>query len=67
MLQHSKWKPNTVWEGCRVYDESKEPRFVLPKFLVRGVHMISTFESNSVGRAYLNDLIDYDMFLRAGN
>ena len=45
----------------------KEPQFIMPQYLVRGAHMISVFEANTVGRVYLNDLIDNDMFLRAGN
>jgi hypothetical protein len=67
MLHPSKWKPRTIWDGCRIYDEMKEPQFIMPQYLVRGAHMISVFEANTVGRVYLNDLIDNDMFLRAGN
>ncbi|KAJ7143960.1 hypothetical protein C8R44DRAFT_915780, partial [Mycena epipterygia] len=36
MLKPSSWKPNTFWDGCRVYEESKETRFMLMKYLVRG-------------------------------
>jgi len=68
MLPLSKWKPKTKWEGCRIDDELKEPRFIMAKYLLHGAHMISAFgASESPLKFYLNDTIDSDMFLRAGN
>ena len=62
----SSWKPKTNIEGCHVLEESMEPRFVMLKYLIRGAHMIPVFETKD-GRFMLNDLIDSDIFLRAGN
>lgn len=67
MLKDSTWKPNTKWAGCRIYEEMKEPRFVLVRDILRGAHMIPTFTTNKKGLSYLNDHVDADMFLRAGN
>ncbi|KAF8582421.1 hypothetical protein K439DRAFT_156885 [Ramaria rubella] len=62
IFQLSNWSPVTKWEGCRVLEE-KNYRFVMLKYLLRGCHMIPTFEKK-VGRYYLNDLVDGDAFLR---
>ncbi|KAJ7892469.1 hypothetical protein B0H14DRAFT_2335315 [Mycena olivaceomarginata] len=67
MLKPSKWVPKTKWAGCRVYDEEKALGFVMAKYLIRGAHMIPVFEASKPSLTFLNDLIDGDMFLRAGN
>ncbi|KAJ7201091.1 hypothetical protein GGX14DRAFT_659051 [Mycena pura] len=67
MLKPSKWVPKTKWAGVRVYDESKSLNFVMVKYLIRGAHMIPVFDANKPSSTFLNDLIDGDMFLRAGN
>ncbi|KIJ56113.1 hypothetical protein M422DRAFT_150851, partial [Sphaerobolus stellatus SS14] len=61
-LRPSSWKPKTKWEGCKVFEE-KEYDFFFVKYLIRGCHMIPTFEK-SRKVFYLNDLIDGDAFLR---
>jgi len=55
-----------MWDGCKVYDEIKDPKFILVESLVHGALMVPTFDGPS-GKFYFNDLVDYDMFLRAGN
>jgi len=68
MLLLSKWKPKTKWEGCRVHHELKKPHFVMVKYLLHGAHMISAFGAlESQPKFYLNNTIDADMFLQAGN
>ncbi|KAJ7766860.1 hypothetical protein B0H16DRAFT_1661404 [Mycena metata] len=67
MLKPSKWTPKTKWSNCRVYDEEKSFNFILAKVLIRSAHMIPVFDAKKVSLTYLNDLIDGDMFLRAGN
>ncbi|KAJ7923822.1 hypothetical protein B0H13DRAFT_1463328, partial [Mycena leptocephala] len=67
MLKKSNWTPKTKWAGCRVYDEKKSLDLVLVKYLIRGAHMIPVSDANKPSLAYLNDLIDGDMFVRAGN
>ncbi|KAG1829953.1 hypothetical protein EV424DRAFT_1583845 [Suillus variegatus] len=60
------WKPKTVWEGMRVFERAQKCDLVMMRYLVRGVHMVKVFGTKD-GREYLNDTIDGDMFLRAGN
>ncbi|KAJ7793347.1 hypothetical protein B0H14DRAFT_2224160, partial [Mycena olivaceomarginata] len=62
MLKPSKWVPKTKWAGCRVYDEEKALGFVMAKLLDSGA-----YDPPSHPLTFLNDLIDGDMFLRAGN
>jgi len=66
VFRPSSWKPFTVWDGCQVYDEVKELKFILVESLVRGALMVPTFDGPS-GKFYFDDVVDYDMFLRAGN
>ncbi|KAJ7651825.1 hypothetical protein B0H17DRAFT_1269904 [Mycena rosella] len=67
MLKPSSWKPNTVWEGCRVYEEPKETQFLFIKYLIRGAYMCTVYASKKENLHYLVDTVDYDLFLRAGN
>ncbi|KIJ31220.1 hypothetical protein M422DRAFT_267173 [Sphaerobolus stellatus SS14] len=61
-FQTSSWKPKTRWDGCRIFEE-KHSDFVFIKYLIRGCHMVPTFEKS--GKVYyLNDLVDGDAFLR---
>ncbi|KAG1841456.1 hypothetical protein C8R48DRAFT_751177 [Suillus tomentosus] len=52
--KQTSWKPKTVWEGMHVFEQAQ-------KF-----HMVKVFGMKD-GHEYLNDTIDGDMFLRAGN
>ncbi|KAJ7876927.1 hypothetical protein B0H14DRAFT_2568036 [Mycena olivaceomarginata] len=67
MLKPSKWMPKTKWAGFRVYNESKTLDFVMMEYLIRGAHMIPVFDANKSDSTFLNNLIDGDMFIRAGN
>lgn len=69
LLERSNWKPVTKWDGCRVYEEPRKYTFILPQYLIRGVHMVPAFDGpkDHKSRVYLNDLTDGDIFLRAGN
>jgi len=64
-FKYSSWHPNTSIEGRHIL-EAREPQFVMLKYMIRGAHIIPIF-STRAGRFVLNDLIDSDMFLRAGN
>lgn len=66
LFKSSSWKPKTNIDGCQVLEEVNEPQFVMLKYLIRGAHMIPVFDTKD-GRFMLNDLIDSDMFLHAGN
>jgi hypothetical protein len=67
MSKHSSWKPNTLWDGCRVYNELKESQLVFMKYFIRGAYMSPVFASGKQNVTYLADTSAYDMFLRAGN
>ncbi|KAJ7768112.1 hypothetical protein DFH07DRAFT_1008731 [Mycena maculata] len=66
-LKPSPWRPNTVWDNCRVYEEPRETRLLLVKYLIRGAYMSPASDSGKDNLTYLVDTVDYDMFLRAGN
>ncbi|KAJ7217054.1 hypothetical protein GGX14DRAFT_358335 [Mycena pura] len=67
LFRPSTWKPNTVWENCRVLEDGKTV-FMLPKYFIRGAHLINAFGSRKPDATfYLNDVVDSDWFLRAGN
>lgn len=64
----SKWRPNTVWDGCEVYREPKELSFLLVKHVLRGAVMVPAWYSTAAKDLhYIWDLVDADMFLRLGN
>ncbi|KAG1789217.1 hypothetical protein EV424DRAFT_1394576 [Suillus variegatus] len=64
--KRTSWKPKTMWEGMRVFERAQKCDLVMMRYLVRGVHMVKAFGTKD-GREYLNDTIDGDMLLRAGN
>ena len=50
-----------------LFHKIKEPKFVLVESLVHGALIVlPTFDGEN-GKFYFNDLVDYDMFLCAGN
>ncbi|KAJ7754717.1 hypothetical protein B0H14DRAFT_2404958, partial [Mycena olivaceomarginata] len=67
MLKPSSWKPNTVWDGCRVYEEPRETKFIFMKYLICRAYLCPVFDSKKDDLHYMLDTADYDMFLRTGN
>ncbi|KAK7041128.1 hypothetical protein R3P38DRAFT_2512305, partial [Favolaschia claudopus] len=67
MLKPSTWKPNTMWDGCLVYEEPQKTDFIFMKYFIRGAYMCPAFGSNKDNLYYLIDTADYDMYLRLGN
>ncbi|KZT29211.1 hypothetical protein NEOLEDRAFT_1086238 [Neolentinus lepideus HHB14362 ss-1] len=65
MFTRSAWKPKTVWDGCRVYEELHEPTFVLMDYIVRGALLTPVFDQPKKSLHYLVDTVDADIFLRA--
>ena|ERR1700761_5982692 len=67
LFKLSRWSPNTVWENCWVLEDGRT-MFVLPRYFIRGAHHINTFGcAKEASMFYLNDVIDSDWFIRAGN
>ncbi|KAJ7203003.1 hypothetical protein GGX14DRAFT_570267 [Mycena pura] len=69
VFKQARWKPKTVWENCRVLEDGRT-MLMLPKyiFFIRGAHLINAFGSKKEDTTfYLNDVVDADWFLRAGN
>ncbi|KZV95472.1 hypothetical protein EXIGLDRAFT_820424 [Exidia glandulosa HHB12029] len=60
----SRWKPNTIWEDCSVYDEQTSLSFVPLADVYRGAIMCPAFGSDRPQTYYLMDDVDCDMFLR---
>lgn len=62
-FSHSKWKPRTMWDGCRVLDEDSETTLVQMDYLIRGALVCPV--SEQAGKAhYFIDSVDPDIFLR---
>ncbi|KAJ7743894.1 hypothetical protein B0H14DRAFT_3607170 [Mycena olivaceomarginata] len=67
LFKKSTWRPKTLWKNCRIYEDARTI-IILPRYFVRGVHMINCFGSSKEGRTfYLDDVADSDWVLRAGN
>jgi hypothetical protein len=62
-----RWKPNTVWNGCKVLEEDKSSSFLLMDEVVRGALLAPAFGSENRLLYYFIDTVDSDMYLRAGN
>jgi len=66
-MSHAKWKPNTIWDGCKLLEEDKFLSFLLMDEVVRGALLAPAFGSEEKWLHYFMDTIDGDMYLRAGN
>ncbi|KAF7351794.1 hypothetical protein MSAN_01612800 [Mycena sanguinolenta] len=67
LFKKSRWQPKTAWENCRVLEDGRT-MLILAKYFIRGVHLINAFGCAKESTTYyLNDLVDNDWFLRAGN
>ncbi|KAJ7690524.1 hypothetical protein B0H17DRAFT_936046, partial [Mycena rosella] len=69
MLKPSSWKPNTVWDGCRVtrVRGTEANTADIHEVSDTGGIMCPAFDSKRENLLYLLDTVDYDMFLQAGN
>ncbi|KAF7314762.1 hypothetical protein MKEN_00950200 [Mycena kentingensis (nom. inval.)] len=65
MFESSRWKPNTVWAGCQIRDESKEYVFLSMEYVIRGALMAPVSLERDEPTHYLVDTVDADIFLRA--
>jgi len=63
---HTKWRPHTVWDGCKVLEEELSC-FLLMDEVVRGAVLAPAFGSGKARLYYFIDTVDGDMYLRAGN
>ncbi|KAF7354721.1 hypothetical protein MSAN_01386100 [Mycena sanguinolenta] len=67
LFKNSRWQPKTIWENCRILEDGRT-MLILAKYFICGVHLINVFGCTKESTTYyLNDLIDNDWFLRAGN
>lgn len=64
---HARWKPNTVWNGCKVFEEENSLSFLLMDEVVRGALLAPAFGSGNRRLYYFIDTVDSDIYLRAGN
>ncbi|TFK47051.1 hypothetical protein OE88DRAFT_1774381 [Heliocybe sulcata] len=65
MFTRSAWKPNTLWDGCRIYEELRETTFVMMDYIARGALLSPIFGQGKKSIHCLVDTTDPDMFLRA--
>ncbi|KAJ7150693.1 hypothetical protein C8R46DRAFT_1008182 [Mycena filopes] len=67
LFKKATWRPKTLWRNCRIFEDSRTI-FILPRYFVRGAHMINCFGCSKADCTfYLDDVADFDWFLRAGN
>ncbi|KAJ7125530.1 hypothetical protein C8R43DRAFT_1146762, partial [Mycena crocata] len=67
LLKKSTWRPKTLWKNCRIFEDGRT-MFILPRYFLRGAHMINCFGCTKEDRTfYLDDVADFDWLLRAGN
>lgn len=60
----SKWKPRTVWNGCRVLNEEPDVALVQMGYLLRGALVCPVSERAREEAHYIIDSVDADIFLR---
>lgn len=62
----SKWKPRTLWKGCRILDEDEGSSLTIVSldYLLRGALMCPASEREGGKAHYFVDTVDPDMFLR---
>jgi hypothetical protein len=60
----SKWKPRTLWKGCRILDEDDSSSIVMIDYLLRGALLCPVTERDGEKTHYFIDTIDPDIFLR---
>jgi hypothetical protein len=60
----SKWKPRTIWDGCRVLNEESDTTFIRMDYLLRGALVCPVSKQELEKVHYFIDSIDPDMFLR---
>lgn len=68
LFKRASWAPKTVWDNCRVVEEGNKSSFVLVEYFIRGVHLVNAMGCNKEDTTfYIDDTVDNDWFLRAGN
>ncbi|KAJ7709357.1 hypothetical protein B0H14DRAFT_2415016, partial [Mycena olivaceomarginata] len=66
-FKNSKWKPRTIWKGCRVVEECGRPEFLPLEHVARGALLARAWGSERTNLYFPIDTIDDDMFLRLNN
>lgn len=64
----SKWSPKTLWGNCKIIKEGQKTEFLSAEYFTRAVHLINAFGCTKEDTTfYIDDVVDNDWFLRAGN
>jgi hypothetical protein len=66
-FKNSKWKPRTVWKGCRVVEESEKLEFLPLTYITRGAVLPRVRGTACQNLYFTMDTADDDMFLRLNN
>ncbi|EJD44286.1 hypothetical protein AURDEDRAFT_65386, partial [Auricularia subglabra TFB-10046 SS5] len=64
LFHDSRWRPQTMWDDCEVFDEQSKLSFIPLSDVFRGAMMCPAYGSNRPQTYYLIDDVDGDMFLR---
>jgi hypothetical protein len=65
--EHQRWRPTTLWDGCKVFGEPADCEFLLMDCVVRGALLSPAFNQKNKALHYAIDSVDADMFLRANS
>ncbi len=57
----------SLWNNCQIYEEAKEPAFMLMDYIVCGALLCPAFNSNNFSLHYIVDTVDADMFSCVNN
>ncbi|KAJ7289653.1 hypothetical protein C8J57DRAFT_1628713, partial [Mycena rebaudengoi] len=67
LFKKSNWRPKTGWTNCRIVEDARTI-FILPRYFIRGAHMINCFGCSREDHTfYLDDVADFDWLLCTGN
>ncbi|KAJ7863609.1 hypothetical protein B0H14DRAFT_2348860 [Mycena olivaceomarginata] len=66
LFKKSTWQPKTLWKNCRIFEDGCI-MFILPRYFVRGAHMVNCFGCNKEDRTfYLDNVANFDWLFCAG-
>lgn len=59
----SRWRPSTMWDGCRVVEQQQGTSLILAESAVRGALLCPVSDDHNEKAYYVVDTVDGDMFL----
>jgi len=60
----SRWRPSTMWDGCRVVEQQQRTSLILAESAIRGALLCPISNDDDEKAFYVVDTVDGDMYLR---